>query len=214
MKVILFDLDGTIINSQEGITNSVRYALREICGKEEPDIEKLKRFIGPPLEYSFQKEYGYDNETIQKLVEKYRERYSVKGAYESELYPEVMEMLPVFREKGYRLGIASSKPEEFCKKILQYLKADHYFEHITGSDMEGRRNTKAAVLKESLERFQINKEDAILIGDTRFDAEGAALVDMKCIGITYGFGCRKEMEAAKAVVLDTLKEAEVYLAGI
>ncbi|MGN0483327.1 MAG: HAD hydrolase-like protein [Lachnospiraceae bacterium] len=212
-RVILFDLDGTIIDSQEGIMNCIRYAL-EAIGKEEPDDAKLRRFIGPPLDYSFREFYGFDEETIDFLVKKYRERYNPIGAFECKLYPEVKESLTRLKQAGYAIGLASSKPEVFCKKILDYHQITDLFSVITGSDFEGGRNTKAKVLIESLHRFSAKKEEAVLIGDTRFDAEGAKEAGVSCIGITYGFGTREEMLSAGAdKVFDSLKEVEAYLAA-
>lgn len=212
-KTILFDLDGTIIDSQEGITNSVKYALASI-GKEESDMDKLRRFIGPPLDYSFKNEYGVDDDTARALIVKYRERYEPIGAYESKLYPTVKENLKALKDKGYRLGIASSKPEIFCKKILDYLEVSSYFDHITGAGDGEERNTKAKVVLAAIDRFNTTREDTVLIGDTRFDVAGAREAGVPCIGITYGFGSREELEGEGAAeVLDTLEEVVRYIDG-
>lgn len=212
MKTLLFDLDGTLIDSQEGITKSVRYALQSI-GIQEQDDAKLRRFIGPPLLYSFQKEYGFDEKLAEQLAAKYRERYNVKGAYECKLYPEVEVVLDRLYEKGYSLGLASSKPEIFCKKILDYHGISDCFAYITGSDIEGKRKDKADVIRAAMERASANIQDTVLIGDTRFDVQGAKQTGITCYGVTYGFGTRKELEENGAdAVFDSLPELEVYLA--
>ena len=125
--LILFDLDGTLVNTAEGITRSVQYALKHF-GMTETDQKKMERFIGPPLLESFQREYGFSEEKSNQAIKIYRERYAKKGVYECELYPEVKATLQILKEKGIRLGVASSKPERFCKKILEYLQIAQYFE--------------------------------------------------------------------------------------
>ena len=213
MKTLLFDLDGTLIDSQEGITKSVRYALQSI-GIQERDDAKLLRFIGPLLLYSFRKEYGVDERMAEQLAAKYRERYNVKGAYECKLYPNVKEVLQRLHQEGYLIGLASSKPEIFCRKILEYHGLNSYFEYITGSDIEGKRKDKADVIRVAMERFGANLANTVLIGDTRFDVQGAKKVGIKCYGVTYGFGTREELEENGAeVILDSLTELEVYLEG-
>lgn len=208
MKVILFDLDGTIVDSQEGITKSVQYALGTE-GVEEPDRTELLGFIGPPLLDSFKRYYGFTGEKADRLVVAYRQRYEKIGWREAELYPGIKELLQKLRKDGYQLGIASSKPEVFCKKMLEHFGVSEELTYITGADLEGKRGTKAEVLQKALERFKVAKEEVILVGDTRFDALGAKEVGVSCIGVTYGFGTREELEMAGAVqVVDTVKELE------
>ena len=115
-KAILFDLDGTLTDSGEGITKSVQYALEKV-GKPEPDLQKLRIFVGPPLLEQFQEYAGIDEETARKAVEIYRERYAPVGIYENELYPGIPEMLSGLKQRGYKLAIASSKPENFVKIV-------------------------------------------------------------------------------------------------
>ncbi len=136
-KAILFDLDGTLTDSGEGITRSVQYALEKI-GKPEQDRQKLNIFVRPPLLEQFQEYAGIDEEAAKKAVEYYRERYAPVGIYENELYPGVLEMLAGLKARGYRLGVgASSKPENFVNKVLEYFHMEAYFEEIVGSKPEG-----------------------------------------------------------------------------
>ncbi len=210
-KAILFDLDGTIIDSEEGVTKCVQYALSHF-GIEEPDLKALRVFIGPPLRGQFQKIYGLTPEQAEEAVVKYRERYTAVGMYESRLYPYVKEILEHLGNQGYLLALASSKNESACIGILRHFGIDGYFDLIGGATDDGKISEKADVLSMVIKRLGLSgAEECILIGDTRFDALGAKAVHMDCIGVTYGFGSRKELEDAGVVsVFDTLKEVEAY----
>ena len=137
-KAILFDLDGTLTESGEGITKCVQYALEKL-GRPESDLEKLKVFIGPPLMEQFMKYADMDEATARKAVEYYRERYSTTGIFENRPYPGVEKMLQELRRKKYLLAVASSKPEYYVKQILDYFNLTEYFDEIVGSEMNGAR---------------------------------------------------------------------------
>lgn len=212
-KTILFDLDGTLVNTGEGITKSVAYAL-ESYGIQEKDARKLERFIGPPLVDSFQREYGFTREEAVKAKERYRERYEDTGIYECELYPQVKEALQKFKEKGCRLAVASSKPEVFCIRLMEHFGIAEYFELIGGAGMDGKSGTKFQVLEDVIARLHVtDRKELVLIGDTRYDAEGAKEAGIDCIGITYGF--EQDIDAMCAFgtlcICDTLEEALKYL---
>ena len=214
MKAVLFDLDGTLINSEEGITKSAQYALKGM-GIEEPDLSKLKCFIGPPLQQTFMEKYNFTEEEAWKAVEKYRERYLVTGVIECCPYDGVEETLKSLKEKGYLLAVASSKPEKTCKTILKHFSLDHYFDMIVGATMDGKISTKEQVLEELGRRMtdkQIDKSQMCLVGDTKFDAIGAVQFGIDCIGVSYGFGTKEELEEAGAVyICDHIKEVETYI---
>ena len=165
-KAILFDLDGTLTDSGEGITKSVQYALEKV-GKPEPDLQKLRIFVGPPLLEQFQEYAGIDEETARKAVEIYRERYAPVGIYENELYPGIPEMLSGLKQRGYKLAIASSKPENFVKIVAEYFHIDSYFDEMVGSEPEGRRTNKTEVIEETLKRlgFSEHRDQVIMVGD-------------------------------------------------
>lgn len=214
--VILFDLDGTLVNTAEGITRSVQYALKHF-GMTETDRKKLERFIGPPLLESFQREYGFSEEKSNQAIKIYRERYAEKGIYECELYSEVEVILQTLKQKDFRLGVASSKPEKFCQKILEHLRIAQYFEVIGGARADLGIASKSQVVEDVLERLHIQERNqAVLIGDTKYDAIGAREAGIDCIGIAYGF--EQELgEMRKAGVLeifDTLTEVVEYLNSI
>lgn len=211
MKVIIFDLDGTIIDSQEGVTNCVKYAL-ESFGIVENDMDKLRKFIGPPLENSFQEYYGFSKEEAQKLVVKYRERYQEVGILECDLYKDTKQTLSSLKEKGYTISLGSSKPENYCKKILEHFELTSYFDEIVGAQLHGTRNEKADVLKEVIKRLNIcDLSQVTLVGDTKFDAIGAQEVGIDCLGVSYGFGSREELLLNKVVkVVCSMKEVDTY----
>lgn len=195
-KAVLFDLDGTLIDSSEGIIKSVRYAL-DYYGMEEPDTGKLYQFIGPPLSESFQKYYGFSAEKAYEAVGVYRERYNKTGIYECSLYPGVKECIRTLKKKGYRIGMASSKPEESCRRILEHFDILSLFDDVVGATFDGRRDKKEDVLQEVLYRWNdLLAENMYLIGDTIFDVEGAKAVGMPCIAVTFGFGDLRQMKEA------------------
>jgi phosphoglycolate phosphatase len=207
MRAVLFDLDGTIINSFEGIARSVRYALNK-CGIEEDDPDNLRRFIGPPIMDSFQKWYGFSYEQAAEATSYYRERYRPIGLLECELYPGVTECIRALKREGLLIGLASSKPEEFCVRILDNLSILDLFDVVVGSTMDGRIETKEDVLREVLRRWSdVPREEMCLVGDTMFDLEGAKQIGIDCIAVRYGFGDADEMKRNGAIaVCDELSD--------
>ena len=196
-KAILFDLDGTLTESGEGITKSVQYALGKL-GKPEEDLEKLKVFIGPPLMEQFMKYADLDEETARKAVEYYRERYSEKGIFENRPYPGVEDMLKELKRKKYLLTVTSSKPEYYVKQILDHFQLTGYFDEIVGSEMNGKRTNKAEVIEETLSRLHMSdkRDQVIMIGDKEHDVFGARKAGLKCIAVSYGYGTEEELKNA------------------
>lgn len=193
-QYILFDLDGTIINSAEGIIKCVKYALKSF-GIDETDDERIKPFIGPPLVWSFQEFYHFSMEDAKKATEKYRERYRTKGIYEFELYEGITEVFKTLKEEGKTLALATSKPEVFAKQIMDKAGLSSYLDVITGSEMDGKRDNKEEVLEESFRRLNMpDKKEVIMIGDRKFDIIGAKAWNIDSIGVTYGFAPEGELE--------------------
>ncbi len=184
---VFFDLDGTLINSEEGITKSVVYALGKY-GIEEEDRNVLRRFIGPPLEDSFQREYAFTREKAIEATAYFRERYQEVGIYECEPYPGVEAALHDLKEAGFRLCVASSKQERMCRTILEHFGIARYFDLIGGARREDNISTKIEVLEDVIGRLGLeDRNSAVLIGDTKYDAQGAREAGIACIGVTYGF---------------------------
>lgn len=192
-QYILFDLDGTIINSAEGIIKCVKYALKSF-GIDETDDERIKAFIGPPLVWSFQEFYHFSPEEAKKATEKYRERYRAKGIYEFELYEGIAEVFKTLKEDGKTLALATSKPEVFAKQIMEKVGLSSYLDVITGSEMDGKRDNKEDVLEESFRRLNMpDMKEVIMIGDRKFDIIGAKAWNVDSIGVTYGFAPEGEL---------------------
>ena len=156
-QYLLFDLDGTLTNPKEGITKCVQYALRSF-GIEEPDLDKLEPFIGPPLLDSFMEYYNMTPEQARTALEKYRERFRDIGIFENEVFPGVPEMLEILQKKGKKLVIASSKPEEYVLRILEKYGIRAFFHEVVGASMDEKRSAKADVIEEAFRRLQITEE--------------------------------------------------------
>ena len=211
MKAILFDLDGTLIDSSEGITRSAQYALAHY-GIDEPDLKKIYFFIGPPLMNTFMNHYGFSKEKATEAVAVYRERYQDTGIFECSLYPGVKECIEELKKRGYMIGMASSKPEVSCKRILEHFGILELFDDVVGATFDGKIDTKEEVLNEVMRRWSdIPREEMCLIGDTMFDIEGANQVGVPSIAVSFGFGNVDEMlkAGAKTVVDDLRKLPDV-----
>lgn len=207
-QAILFDLDGTLTESGIGITRCVQYALEKI-GKPEEEIEKLKVFVGPPLLEQFMKYADIEEETAHQAVAYYRERYAVTGIFENRLYDGIDEVLGELKQKGYRLAVASSKPEIYVRQILEYFNLDGYFEEIVGSELSGERTRKSEVIEEALKRMKLfgKRETVLMIGDKEHDVLGARESQLACVAVSYGYGTREELEAANPLrILDSPAE--------
>lgn len=212
-KVILFDLDGTLTESGEGIIKSVQYALGKM-GKPEPDIGKLRVFVGPPLKEQFMKYADLSREEAEKAVFYYRERYSAIGIYENRPYPGIPEMLEQLKKNGLILAVASSKPEKFALQVLDHFKIREHFDEVVGSEMDGKRSAKADVIEEVLDRLGRNdsREQVIMVGDKEHDVIGAGQTGISCVAVAYGYGTMEELEAAKPLkIVHTVKELQEYL---
>ncbi len=201
-RAILFDLDGTLTASAEGITKSVQYALHRL-GIEEPDLQELESFVGPPLLDQFMEAYGMDLDTARQAVVYYRERYSAEGMYENRLYEGIRELLQDLKKRGYILAVASSKGISYVEDILKYFEIDSLFTVIEGSQMDGSRLTKADVICEALRKLKMEdrRDEVVMVGDRKFDISGAREADIDCVAVSYGYGDIQELEQAGPVAI-------------
>lgn len=195
----IFDLDGTLTDPKEGITKSVQYALEDF-GIQVPDLDSLTCFIGPPLSESFKEFYGFSEEEAARAVSKYRERYRNQGLFENRVYEGVYAMLTELKKKGKVICLATSKPEVYAKRILRKYGLISYFDIVVGSELSGKRNRKAEVIEEVLQQAGIReqREKAIMIGDRKYDIEGARECGIESIGVHYGYAEKGELEKAEA----------------
>ncbi len=188
-KYLFFDLDGTLTDSQEGITKSVSYALINL-GYEDLPYEKKRKFIGPPLLDSFMNICNMDEETAREAIRLYRIRYSDVGKYENKPYDGIPLLLKDLKEDGRVLVIASSKPTEFVVDILSKFGIYEYFDIISGADMAGLKGSKEAVISEALKELDLSendKKEVVMIGDRNYDINGANEFGLDSIGVGYGF---------------------------
>lgn len=197
-KYILFDLDGTVTDSAPGITNSVKYALRK-SEVEIPPYEVLCKFIGPPLIDGFRDFCSFDTEKANAAVGYYREYYSVTGIFENRVYDGIPELLERLRKNGKKIILATSKPQVFAERILEHFSLKQYFDLTVGASLDETRNSKDKVIAHALSECGIcDKSAAIMVGDRFHDIVGAEKNGIDSVGVLYGFGDRKELEAAEA----------------
>lgn len=215
---ILFDLDGTLSDPKQGICGSVQYALKSF-GIEEPDIDRLEPFIGPPLRDSFMKYYGFTPEQAEEAVAKYRERFSVTGKYENTLYPGIAPLLHDLVRAGAKLAIASSKPTIYVEDILVHFGIRQYFDIVVGSELDGTRDRKEEVVDEALrqldEKYGAKPCEVVMVGDRCFDVEGAKAAGTRSVAVTYGYAQPGELEQAGAdiIVRDVEGLRQVLMGG-
>lgn len=205
-KYLLFDLDGTITKSEEGIFNCIKYAL-DWAGIPYPEYSVFRSFIGPSLYDSFVREFGMDDAKAKEMVAKYRERYNVVGLFEAEVYDGVADTLHALKEKGCILSVATSKPTEPTLRILEKFGVGKYFDVVVGSNPDGTGSDKKHIISQVLESLKkdhgltedmIKSNQVVMIGDRRYDIEGGKACGLQTIGVLYGYGSREEFEAAGA----------------
>lgn len=227
-EYILFDLDGTLTDPKPGITACVQYALHKM-GIEEPDLDKLEPFIGPPLLDSFHEFYGFDEEQGQQAIAYYRERFGVTGLFENEVYPGIGQLLEALKAAGKKLAVASSKPGVFVERILEYFGLCTYFDVVVGSELDGMRAKKEEVVEEALYRLlpeelfqdimrrkgiepERKYDTVVMVGDRRFDVEGAKEFHIASVGVNYGYAAPGELSSAGAdVIVETVAELREVL---
>ena len=211
-KYLLFDLDGTLTNPAEGITNSVAYALNKF-GINVEDKRTLYKFIGPPLVDAFSEYYGFSKEDSEKATAFYRETFRVTGLYQNMVYDGVAEMLEALKSKGKKLVIATSKPEEFTMKILKHFDLLRYFDFVAAATFDATRNSKDKVIAYALENIDIkDKSKVVMIGDRHHDIDGAMDNSIDSVGVLWGFGSREELETAGATyIAESVQEILKYV---
>lgn len=196
---ILFDLDGTLTDSEPGITGCVALALEKMHFPPLPR-KTLRKFIGPPLWSSFMDYCGMTAEQAEEAVEHYRETYNVTGAFQNAPYPGVIELLEELTQAQIPLAVATSKPVNITFPVLNHFKLTPYFEYIFAPDANEHSSNKKELILKSAAACRTVPERAVMVGDTRFDAAGAREAGTNFIGVLYGFGTREEMEREGATV--------------
>ncbi len=192
---ILFDLDGTLTDSGEGIMNSARYALTKM-GAPIPPESVLRTFVGPPLTESFRDHCGMNEAQCEETIRAYREYYKERGMFENRVYDGIPEMLAGLVTRGGKLVLATSKPEHFARQIMAHFHLDPYFAYIGGALTDGKRKEKAEVIAYVLETTGADPARCLMIGDRRYDAEGAAAFGIPTLGVLWGYGSEEELKNA------------------
>ena len=197
-KNILFDLDGTLTDSGEGIMNCAEFALRHF-GIPVPARDTMRVFVGPPLSDTFMR-FGVPESNVQEAIEVYRSRYIPVGKYENTLYPGIYQVLEALHRDGFKLYVATSKPEAMSIEILEHFEIAKFFDRICGASLDSSRSTKDEVIAYLLEEVRPDG-NLIMVGDTKYDVLGAAVHKLPTIGVSWGYGTVEDlMEAGAASI--------------
>lgn len=196
---IIFDFDGTVVNTGEGILKSLQYSFKEM-GNEVPEFDELKKFIGPPIYYSFTHYYGIGEDKVQDYIKKYRERYKVKGIYECEIYKNMALALGTLKESGCLLGVASSKPEHLIYDVANYLDITKSFDAIVGVKTDNSNHaSKKDIILEAMNKLGVKDSSRVLmVGDRHYDITGAKQAGVKVCACLWGYGDKEEFEKYEA----------------
>ena len=206
---ILFDLDGTLTDSGEGIIKSSAMVLKKY-GLPVPSFEEMRVFVGPPLHETFHK-FGIPAEYCDDAVLLYRTRYNTIGKFENSPYPGIRELLQNLKAQGHRLFVATSKPEALSIEILEHFDLARYFEIISGATEDRSRVEKSDVIAYLLQQAG-SVEDCIMVGDTVFDVVGAKAHGIATIGVAWGYGKVEDMKnAGAAAIAETPEDLEHLL---
>ena len=209
MATIFFDMDGTLINSEVGITRCVAHALTQM-GLEVPPESELRRWIGPSLRVSFAPLLR-DDAKVEQAVLHYRDRFEAQGWAEHEVYDGIAETIEALHVAGHRLAVVTAKNEPHARKIAAHLPFGHRFVDIIGATIDGSRSHKPELIAEALRRLDVSPQECWMIGDRRMDIEGALHHGMRHVGVLWGFGDEAELRDAGAA---TLAECPGQLAGL
>ena len=191
-KTIIFDLDGTLADTSEGIYNCIRYAQKMMNLPPITDAQ-MRSHIGPPMHESYERNFHLFGPDLEKAINFHKEYALTKGLYEASLYEGIPELLSQFKEKGIHLAVATLKYEETARKMLAFLKIAHFFDVICGS-LSDVKLSKAQLLEKSIQLCQGTKDTSLLIGDSSYDALGAQEAGIDFLGVTYGFGFTSRQE--------------------
>lgn len=212
---VLIDLDGTISDSHVGLARSLQHGL-DSCGYKAPTDDQVRALIGPPFEVSLPT-LGVPHDDVERVVNAFRERYDTIGLFENNVYDGVPEMLAKLGAAGYKLAVATSKPEETAVRIIEHFGLGGHFAVQAGAttDVGSHRRTKAGVIAHALEQLDTEPgKHVVMMGDRNHDVEGAIANGIDCIGVTWGFGSRDELHAAGAhTIVNTPRDVVAAVDG-
>jgi len=199
-KLAIFDLDGTILDTSEGILSSATYAIKKM-GFEVPDEKILKTFIGPPIQKSFNKVFKINGESLDYMVSVFRDRYKNHDLLKAVPYDGIKEIFKALHNHDIKISIATYKRQDYAETIINYFELNNYINSICGSDWEGKWSKKDIILNAIKYSDIIKLEDCVMIGDTIWDYEGAKELGIDFIGVTYGFGFKPKSNVSNVYPL-------------
>lgn len=199
-SAVLFDFDGTIADTGRGIFTSIQYAVEQL-GFEPLDNATLRRFIGPPIYDSFKRELGLNDEKSDFAVKKYREKYAESGIYELDLYDGILPLMRSLKENGIKIGIASSKPQNFIIRLVDYLEIGDMIDFISAPSADDTPQSKASLINNAAEALNISKDKILMVGDRYFDIDGANGAGVRSVGVTFGYGSEEELKKSGATYI-------------
>ena len=214
VKAVVFDFDGTLCDTGVGVKKSAKYAL-DAFGIKAPEWEELDFFIGPPLLVTFQERFNQSVTDAEKLVKKYRERYTNIGLYESEFYNGIPQLIKDLKSQGFKLGIASSKPINYVEELLIKADLQTYFDYISAVSFNADCESKQSILERCLNELGVEPNDAIMVGDRFYDMDGARDAGVDSVGVLWGFGSKFELiESGATYVVDKIQDIESIALGM
>jgi len=204
---ILFDLDGTVTDSEEGIINSIKYCL-SYYGINSPDPSFIKKFIGPPLVQSLIEHYAFESKEAERAVEIYNEYFSKKGIFENRLFPGIYQLLETLHQNRKIIILATSQPSYLAKKITKHFNIHKYFTNIVGSNKDGTRMEKKEILQHILDLYpEVPREKFIMIGDRKHDIHGAKYHDIDSVWVNHGYGDDEEKKLSiPSYIVDNVED--------
>lgn len=213
-NTVIFDFDGTVCDTGEGILKSAKYALDCFGYETSDDYHELTCFIGPPLLITFQEKFGADPVKAEELVKKFRERYTNTGLYESCLYDGIISLLKRLKTNGIKLGIASSKPQHYIEALLEKFGIKSLFDCICGVSFKADCESKSSIIGRCLNELGANTREALMVGDTHFDMDGAKLNQIDSVGVLWGYGSKFELiEAQAKFIAEKIDDIEAITLG-
>lgn len=213
LKNIFFDFDGTLVNTEEGIVNGVHFAFDKAGVARVSDAE-ISKLIGLPIANMFEIFFDTKDETrVADGVKWFREYYARQGVFESRLYDGTKDMLQQLKDSGFVLDVVSSKPAKFIEMLLSRLEISQFFTNVSGTGLSVRDLTKSERMKNFIDDFGLNTQGTIMVGDSIQDVIAANSNDVRCIGVTYGFGTKEDLLGTGAWKLASspLEVAEIII---
>lgn len=213
-SAVIFDFDGTICDTGEGVKKSAKYALDSFNIVSEP-WETLDHFIGPPLLVTFQEKYGATAAQAEELVKKYRERYTQCGVFESHLYDGIEDLLKNLKKENVKIAIASSKPEKYVHILLEKFNVSQYFDAVCAVSFKTDCEPKQSIISRALRELGVDAKDAVMVGDRLYDIDGANKNAVDSIGAAWGYGSKFEfIEYSAKYIAEKIEDVESIVLGL